>query len=264
MLIFRDAQWVLITSALITSVLVAKFIKENVKERKDIYFATFVYLTGSIYMTSFNLMRQMLAMSIALQAVKHIRDGKIMKPVFYIILATLLHQSAILCLVFIPLYRLKNKKKWLKYVVISAIFIATSLQVLANVIGTIWPRYRLYLTISYWETTFGWGMFLFWILILLACIYMCWKGIESEDDYVLIYMMILYLAVEAVGLRYTILARVAIYFRVFLVLFYPISFMYFKGNTRTIYKLVVIAMMTGLYFLYASSPARAFVPFWHN
>ena len=83
---------------------------------------------------------------------------------------------------------------------------------------------------------------------------------KKTDDYDwwLVYLATLYIGIELIGIRLTMLSRLAMYFRVGLILLFPMATKYFKKNSAYLYKMAIYVLMTMSYFSYASSPARIY------
>ena len=86
---------------------------KNFKEKANpiITFSLFLLM---YYNISLNIMRQFMAMSIVFYAYKFVKEEKFLKYLFYVLLATLFHSSAIISLVIYLLYKIcKSKHKYL-------------------------------------------------------------------------------------------------------------------------------------------------------
>ena len=59
-----------------------------------------------------------------------------------------------------------------------------------------------------------------------------------------IYMATIYIGIELIGMRYTVISRVAMDFRIGLLLFFPTMKKYFTTNSRLIYVAGVLIIMT--------------------
>lgn len=81
---------------------------------------------------------------------------------------------------------------------------------------------------------------------------------NDERTWWLIYMATIYIGIELIGMRYTVISRVAMYFRIGLPLFFPTMKKYFGTNSRLIYVGGILFVMTWSFLSYASSPARLY------
>ena len=80
MLIFHNPQAVLLITAAITNALFAKFILDNITVKQDAILAVYIYMCDAMFMNSFNTMRQILAISIAVQSIELIKKEEDIKP----------------------------------------------------------------------------------------------------------------------------------------------------------------------------------------
>lgn len=110
MSVFHNPQWVLIITAAITCYFMMRFIRNNVEQYSDLYLATYVYMCDSIYMSSFNIMRQGLALSIAAQAIEEVKYEKYKKAIVWVAIAMCFHLSALLFVAVLLIYKLKEKE----------------------------------------------------------------------------------------------------------------------------------------------------------
>lgn len=262
MTVFHNAQCVLFVIALLTSFGMARFIKNNLNNRNDVYFAVYIYLCESMFMNSFNAMRQIFAMSIGLQTVAHLRKKEYRKAVIWILCASLIHQSAVIYLLLIPLYAIKDKRKGIKYIALITCAIYPLLSVAKLLVNRFLPIYAAYLNVNYWESSLG-GILIIWIIIVLVIFHIMRQKNVIEEDYFLIYLLVIYLGIEVLGLQLTAISRIALYFRVFNILFFVNGKKYFAGKAKLIYLLMIIVPITILYLQYANSPARIYLPFWN-
>lgn len=106
-------QLVFILYALFTIYFVYKAVEKlnlNIENNYNIGWVFFVYLF-SYYLTSFNIMRQGLAISIVIYAFTYIVEKKIVKYILTVLLAILCHKTAIIIL---PVYFIYDNKRSVK------------------------------------------------------------------------------------------------------------------------------------------------------
>ena len=107
-----DPQILIFTCALITNILIVSVFYHYSKRFE---LSAYVYITGGLYLVSMNGMRQLLAAAICFAAIKFLLDGKFLKYAFVVLLASTLHQSALLL---IPMYFIVRIRAWSKSTVI--------------------------------------------------------------------------------------------------------------------------------------------------
>lgn len=257
MSVFHNPQWVLLITAAITSYFMMKFIQNNVEQKNDIYLATYVYMCDSIFMSSFNVMRQILALSIAAQAINEAKNEKYKKAVAWIAVASCFHLSALIFLGVLFVYKLKDKKKYYKWLVVGVCAMPIALPLLTNIVTRVLPKYASYLQTSFWDASAK-GTLVLWGIIVVAILIMIRNKGSDERAWWLIYIVTIYIGIELIGMRFTVISRVAMYFRIVLPLFFPTMKKYFTANSRLIYVAGVLIIMTWSFFSYASSPSRLY------
>lgn len=260
MCIFHNAQAVLFITAAITNVLIAKFILDNLESKSDVIFAVYIYMCDALFMNSFNTMRQIFAISIAIQSIQILKERKYIKASFYVLLSACFHQSALLFFIADAFFLMKEKKVKYKYVLAAVCVLPMFLPVFAKIASAFSTKYANYLTVSFWGAQLR-GTLLLWGLIVVILIVMIKSKKSNEFDWWIIYMATCYIGVELVGMQLTVVSRVAMYFRIGLVLLFPSAEKYFEKRSKAIYKLGIIAIMTISYFSYAHSPTRLYTFF---
>lgn len=252
----NNAQIYLLITAIATFLLIAKFLYDN---STDLFLSTEVILCESFFMTSFNAMRQCLAIAIAVQAYRLIRHRKIKSAILVILIAAFFHNSALVTLVLIPivLFEPQDKKKAFRIVAIFVVLVPIALIVFQNILVKIFPRYTSYFSVNYWQNTLG-GKLVFISIEIVLIILMYLRNFEIEDSYQLSLLCLLGIAFQLVGLKISILDRLGWYFRVYLALFFPTSTRLFEKKTRLYVFGGLMLLLAILYFRYASSDARLY------
>jgi transmembrane protein EpsG len=106
--ISSNPQILIFTTAVITNILIVAVLY---KYSRMFELSIYVYITSALYIASMNGIRQFLAAAILFAATKYLLDGRWIKYMLVILLATTIHQSAI---IFIPLYFFVRRPAWTK------------------------------------------------------------------------------------------------------------------------------------------------------
>ncbi len=101
-----NPQILLFTAALITNVLIVLVLYQY---SRLFELSLYVYITSGLYIVSMNGIRQFLAGAILFAATKYIMDGSWKKYMLVVLLASTIHQSA---LILIPIYFIVRRKAW--------------------------------------------------------------------------------------------------------------------------------------------------------
>lgn len=253
-----NGQWLLILCAIATCSLVGKFIYDNTE---NVFMATYIFMCESLYMNSFNLMRQLLAMSIGIQAYTYLKRNNYKKAIMCIFLAFLFHKSSIVLLILIPLFWVKNNNKAIKYIVIIGISINFMIPLLYQMLSIFLPRYSNYLKVNHWGVSVN-GKLLLWLIEIAICIFIWSRKIKDKETFVIISCTIIYLALEFMGLNISMFQRIALFFSVFLMFLFPKFSRYFSRNSKVLYKLALLFILTISFISYAGSTTRIYSFFW--
>lgn len=256
--LFDSEYAVLFMAALVTSWGFARFIYKN---SVDVGLSLWVYMCDAIYMSSFNLTRQMMAMAIALQAYSHIKNRNIVKSLFWILLGSMFHQSVLIYVLLIPIYYFARMPNSIKYVSIVATALPMILPYIQRIVEMFSGRYASYFTNSYWDVQLG-GAVILWTFLILLIVWMLIKKVKDNEQRFLVMCAIMYMSIEIIALRLTMFSRVALFFRTFLVLLYPIGKSYFRSKGGFIYSGMLCSIMLMQFISTCSSESRIYSPFW--
>lgn len=254
---FGNAQIVLLVISIVTCFFFARFIQHNTNNKEEIYIACFIFLCESMFMNCFNGIRQMLALSIGIQSFYWIKNKEYKKSVIWIMMATLLHLSAMVYLLLIPLHMIKSKKKHTGTIILICGISSALLIIFSVVIGAVFPVYAAYFTQNYWNVSLG-GTTLIWILIIYQIIRVYKNEDANDNDYFLPYIMIVYITFEIISLRISIFSRFALYFRVFVLLFFAKEYVFVKFRYRKLFLTILFTLLIIAYLSYASSGTRIY------
>lgn len=257
MFLTGNVQAVLIITAIISCLGFGKFILDN---SSDIFLSTYIFLCEFFFMSSFNLMRQILAMSIAINSYTCIKKKKYKSALILIFISSLIHQSSLIYLLLFWLCKIENKKNAIKYIFIGAIILTQITPILGKIAMRFSPYYASYLQVSYWSASAN-GIVVLWIIETIMIILLYFNGMRNRDEFVIISCTILYLAVEIIGLKFTAISRVALYFRVFIVLLFPSFKRCFKKNDKLYYIIIICGILALFYFRTAMSDTRIYSSF---
>lgn len=259
--VFSNNQQVfLFLTAALTCFLFAKFIYDNCGE--NVFFPTIVFLCESIFMNSFNLVRQMLACAIAIQAYTLLKNNKFLKATTIIIIAFLVHHTAVITILLLPLFGVlsnsKNQKHTFKYISIIGFLVPFFLLGMKNIISTFFPDYSSYYLNGGLHNYIGFGTAIFIVIEIAGIICMYHSGFRINESAEISALTILAVAFELSGLKLTILLRMALYFRAYLLLFFNKLFKTLNPKYKVFVQFGVLCLLIVFYLSYANTPARRY------
>lgn len=111
-----DPQILILTTAIITNILIIAVLYQY---SRMFEISTYVYITGGLFLTSMNGMRQCLAAAIVFAATRYLIKGNMVRYMVVVLFASTFHESA---LVLIPIYFVVRFKAWSKATFILLVF----------------------------------------------------------------------------------------------------------------------------------------------
>lgn len=255
-----NGQIFLFIVALLTCALFAKFIYDN---SNNILYSTIIFMCESMFMFAFNGARQELAIAITTLAYTSFRKQKYKTGIAWIVLASLIHNTALVTLIMLPLFLVtpKNHYKDFKYIIAATSTLPFLVNILSNIISALFPAYAHYFTMRFWETSAG-GIIVLWIVEILLILLMYYKKFSRPYSFILSCLVLTSFAFEMMGTRIGVIQRISYYFRAYLILFFPLADKYINKKNRLIARGIITILLFMLYFSYARTDARQYIFCW--
>lgn len=265
--IFTDnPQLFLLAIAALTMAGFGKFIYDN---SEDVFFSVYILMCECLYMSAFNGARQILAVSIGINAYTLMQKKRFIKALAIITLAIMVHNSAAVFLLTYVVFLLKTENhtanfKRFKYFFAFCASIVCILPFINWLLHHLLPRYTAYFSNNYWEINVG-GTMLLWIIELGLIFYMYNRHFYKNNAFELSALVLVYLTLEIISFRYSIFGRLAWYYRGFLLLFLPMSIEGIKERkNRQIIKYVLFVLLTLAFISYGRVDSRNYSFFLTN
>ena len=151
-LINSNEQFFILVTSGITYGLYGRYIY---KHSNNVYMETFLFYLCFSYFMYMNIIAQALAISIVLFSIEFLEKKSYIMFLILCLLASLIHSSAIISVIFIPLILMKKSKYDIWIIVLSSIvFLASYSYVLPFILKYVFPQFSFYfenskLTLSY-------------------------------------------------------------------------------------------------------------------
>lgn len=253
-----NPQSVLILCAAVTCWGFGRFIAAN---SRDVGQSTWIFLCDSMFIFGFNGMRQLMAMALALQFYSCFCREKYVRGFLWIAFASMLHTSCLFFFLMAVLYFVCRGVKGYRALLVCVLVWPAAMPLINAIVSAFFPRYALYMQVSYWNSSLGGFAVVLLILASMIIFYLA-QSHKSQEDRYLIVNAVLYFTMEIVAQRLTTLSRMALMPRSFLTLFYPCALKRIDKKTRTLIFMALNVVLFLLYLSTAASPSRAYVPFW--
>ena len=185
------------------------------KYTDNVVLVSAIFLGGGLYMQSFNIARQMLAVIIGGYAISSILNKKLLCATFYILLAYLFHSSAIILFIIIILYPLRKYTFFLKIApflfLISIFLLGTSiLNIVTMIFG---EKYISYILNDYSRPNSGILLKIMWLINFAIAMYTLYS--KHIKEFILKYLSLIScisIACFIVGLYINFADRMGLYF----------------------------------------------------
>ncbi|WP_165998224.1 EpsG family protein [Bacillus sp. Cs-700] len=245
--ISEDPQILIFTTALFTNALIV-IILANYSKRIEL--SLYVYITGGLFLVSMNGIRQALAGAIAFTATKYLIEGNFIKYSLIVVLASFIHQSA---LILLPIYFVVRFKPWSKATI--------ALLILSIVIVMGFGKFSSILFSAIEDTQYGGyedfnegGASSLRVLVMAAPLLIAYLGREKlkklfpKSD-VIVNMTLLSVVFMIVSTQSWIFARFTIYFGLYqLILISWIVDLFKQRDQKVIYYGILVCYLVYYYY----------------
>lgn len=247
----KNPQIMYIAVAFFVNIMVMIFIKRNTKWYDMGYF---LFIALSLYYSSFNIMRQWIAISMFLYALKYAFDGKFIKYSIVILVASTFHATAILLLPVYFLFKLKLNRRNTIILMVSLFIILFSFEpiinFIANLTGIDATRYLRYFKQD-GNSAGGYAYFIFacatYILYLLVNKNYI-ANIKNGEQHIKLLMVTILVCL--VGAGSSIFTRLQLYFVPILLICIPNCISFINKRQRKV--IVICIYLVGMIYMYRS------------
>ncbi len=231
----------------------------SLKDDKDVYpFLAVTFMLECVWLTYANGLRQQLAFTLFACAIPAIRDQSWLKYYLLVALAASMHYSALLLVIFYPLFRIKKggyfNSIWLEYALFAAALVVSRSAITANLGDEGGPILEMLGYSHYLEqnsekiysvlTHRGVG---YWVSIATAA-YLIWlsndvkNGLDRPEVRIIYDLMFFGLLWKYVFIESHIFSRINYYFIGFEYIFTAFTLMYLWRSKRSIAFTVLVAL----------------------
>lgn len=241
----------------VTLVLLYKTIWQN---SKNPTLALFVLLSFCLHFQIFNQFRQMLAIAITFFAVKYLKSENFIKYSICIIIAALIHNTAI---VLLPCYFIchnKLNKRMIIFYVLALLVCTFGFSIIESLLsGTYYGQ--MYFGGKYDIQTDSSIMNLIVRIMMLIIVLLFYKKVIKHDETnVILYNMVIICTIaQIVATQSYIFARLTTYFYIYYVLLIPevMKVAIKKGISKQIANMIIIIILIVYQFVYYNSSSGA-------
>lgn len=233
--------YIMITSAII----VIGFMRYTLAFSKMPWLSIFLLIALGNYTHSFNIIRQYIAIVIVLSSIKYIYEKKLLPFVLIVLIATMIHISALVFLILYPISRIKINSIYLTIIGLATFLVFLFKKELVNFIFAMYQG-RTELNVVSGE---GQGM-----LVLLSFVTICGlffkDNVLKKDDKLAIFyhMMIISIPLQVLSLEFSLFVRVVTYFSIAMIIMIPNVIASFQSIYERIIAIMIVCFFTSVYF----------------
>lgn len=248
----HDSSIIILFNSIIIIYLTLRFIY---KSSDNVVISTLLFMLLYHFFHAMNISRQYIAVMIIVNAYEYLKKNKCIKYALWVLVATLIHNTAIIALAIIPLGKLKNKKNKTIFLILFTIM-CFSWNYFFGLFINIFSHYSMYMNSSFIDArgenkkiiiTFIY--FIFQILYL-----MCKRKITNEDEKkqleMLYYINWIAVIIGICSIRTLLLSRIEVYFSVFNIIYIPKIINLQKDKILYYFVILFLLMVPMIYLLY--------------
>lgn len=260
--ITNNSQWlILITSFLVLII----FFKTCKKNSTDVIFSIFLFYTLYFYFTSFNIIRQSIAVLLTFYAIDNIIKDDIKGYLKKILIASFCFHST--ALIMVPFYFIAKKRVKLYIFIVGAV-LSTVLVFLYDYIMAgfvyMFPKYESYINYASSGAKLN-IIFLFINLIILLFI----RNFRiDKNDKKTIKVFNIYTNACSIGLMFSLMSplniifsRIALYFYIYSTISIPCCLVFFVRKERVIVKICIGVLALFMFTYYLINNIAGVVPY---
>ena len=239
--------------ALINYILVFNVIK---KYSLSTYESIIIFIS-MFYLSNLSTIRQGAAVAVLFYGFKYINKRKLFKYILICIIAFNFHRTAIIGLIFYPLYYMK----YIKVIYLSSIIVVFTYFILPKLLEAYFPYFLLYIKNRNLAESSGNFMKYFYLILFVYCLVNTIKNKDLKNNNG-------YLSITTVGVLFPFIlgghtgGRIAEYFLIYFILLYPSANKKIKINKRAILLIAFYAYF--FIFLFVSvfvNKSNEYVPY---
>ena len=258
-----DYQIYLLCVAIIFFTSFGYFLYANTKKIRDIVYAVLFYQVFFYTFFSITGIRQTIATAICLWSYnKCVKQQKIIPFLIYMFIASMIHQSALLFVLFYFIANYKNSRRLFKIVLIMLPFLFAGAKVFTSKLASLAVT-DTYLGYADETTSGAWGFSIFYVSLILIG-YIRYKNITNRDSeayrvYNAVTLGLFFLPLTFVSAA---LMRVVQYFSFFCVLFFSLIFDKEEYKNCRIWDVLEMLFVMLLLYKLCTSTGNEYAFFW--
>ena len=215
-LVWNNYQFYLFVSAFLFCFLFKRFIEHSTK---DFCIASVIFLSIGIYLGAFNVFRQMFAVALLANAWLFFKEKRFIPTILISLLAMTFHVSSFCFIVSYVIYALKDRKKLIKIIPVLFLLIYVFFEMLLEKLAPYLTYYNNYLD-NHKVIQDANLVIILWVIEIIVSLYFIYSNKTNSSYRFVGCMCIIYVLMNAIGLKFNYVERIGLYFSPFLILLF--------------------------------------------
>ncbi len=248
----HDCSVIILFNSMIIIYLTLRFIY---KSSDNVVISTLLFMLLYHFFHAMNISRQYIAVMIIANAYEYLKKNKCIKYALWVLVATLIHNTAIIALSMIPLAKLKNKRNKTAFLILFMIM-CLSWNYFFGIFTSIFSHYSMYMN-SFFIDARGENkkIIITFIYFIFQILYLKCKGkINNEDEKkqleMLHYINWIAVIIGICSVKTLLLSRIEVYFSIFNIIYMPKIINLQKDKILYYFAILFLLMVPMIYLLY--------------
>lgn len=253
--ITNDNQILIFVTGIVTNIIIIQIIA---KYTKPFELGIFLYLSTGMFFTSFNIIRQYLALAILLCGIKHLLKKDFKRYLVYILIAASVHKSFLLM---IPIYFLVTYKKFFKLLPLILVGTLVFLIAFEDIMRFILQGGEYSHYVKNIGEVHGVGVIRVLVICIPVIMMVIWRKKLIKIDYnneIMINLLIVGACIMVISTQYVFFARLEVLVGIYNLMMIPQLTRIFRSKRDNMIMYVGILV---LYFIYGLYGAGISVPY---
>ncbi|WP_163468928.1 EpsG family protein [Fusobacterium sp. IOR10] len=243
-LISDNERYFLVVTSFIILFSIIKFIYKN---SNIPWLSLFLFLSLGNFTSIFNILRQLIAISILINTFGYIRDREIKKFLLFYFVAVSIHTTAVFFIIIYIIYPFKINYIYIFYSFLSSCLIYLFSNKLLNLLFHYSNKYEIRYSENL-RSGNGKGMLIMLATVLFVGYFLEKLEIKKDKNYMFYHMINIAVILQIISLKFALFSRVVSYFSIGLIVFIPNIIYKIKEKNSRFIVIIVVCLLTSYYF----------------
>lgn len=259
-ILYTVSRNTLILTTFTSAFIIGIFTKLIYKKSKIIWLSVLLFINLRFFYFTLSGIRQSIALAIIILSYKFIKERKPIRFTMMVLLASTFHLTALAFLLIYPISKINfDRKVMIRYIAISS-FLFLFFDYVINFILKVFPKYKVYLTSSYFEGIKLASIIDFFVLLsIFIFIYLLTENNSRNKDIkirqdnssneknITLHMTSLALCFSFIAINASLVRRTGLYFFIFTIIYIPNVIYNLKNKDLKMLLIYLVVIITFIY-----------------